>query len=84
MNYYNSKNYFAFVAEFFLKKKFDFLVMPVNLFEFHSVIRGYHYFQKYWEPEANQELDSANEIDNLYEYFAIKTCKRERNDRRVN
>ena len=31
--------------------------MAVKLFEFDSTVRGYHYFQKYWEPAANEELE---------------------------
>ena len=50
--------------------------MAVKFFEFNSVVRGYHYFQKCWEPEANQELDRAHEADNPYDYFAIKACTR--------
>lgn len=57
--------------------------MAVILFEFHSAVRGYHYFHKYLEPKSNQELDCAHEVDNPYDYFLIKTCKRGRNDRTV-
>ena len=57
--------------------------MAVKLFEFNSAVRGYHYFQKYWEPEANQELDCAHVADNPYDYFAIKTCTRGSNGRTV-
>ena len=57
--------------------------MAVKFFEFNSAVRGYHYFQKYWEPEANQELDCAHEADNPYDYFAIKTCTRGSNGRTV-
>ena len=50
--------------------------MAVKLFGLSSAVRIYHYFQKYWEPEANQELDCAHKVDNPYDYFAIKTCSR--------
>ena len=68
---------------FFLEEKNDLLVMAVKPFEFCSVVHGYHYFQKYWEPKANQGLDCAHEVDNLYNHFAIKTCTRRRNGHTV-
>ena len=57
--------------------------MAVKLFGFSSAVRSYHYFQKYWEPEANQELDCAQEADNPYDYFVIKTCTRGSNGRTI-
>ena len=50
--------------------------MSVKLFEFHSAVRGYHCFQKYWVPEAKQDLDRTHGVDYPYNYFAIKTCAR--------
>ena len=82
MNYYNCKNYFAFVFSarcFSLKKKIDLLIMTVKIFEFYSAVRDYDDFKKYWEPVANQQFDSAHEVDNPYDYFEIKTCTRGRN-----
>ena len=86
MNYYNCKNYFAFVFSvrcFSLKKKTDLLIITVKIFEFYSTVCDYHDFQKYWEPLANQQFDSAHEVDNPYDYFEIKTCTRGRNGRTV-
>ena len=47
--------------------------MVFELFEFNSVVRGYHYYQKYWQPEENERLFCAHEADNPYDCFAIRT-----------
>lgn len=47
-----------------LQEKSDLLVMVVKSFEFHLGVPDYYLFQKYWEPETNQELGCDG-------YFAI-------------
>ena len=44
--------------------------MVSELFEFNSAVRGYHYYQKYWQPEENKRLFCAHEADNPYDCFA--------------
>ena len=48
--------------------------MVSELFKFNSAVRGYHYYQKYWQPEENERLFCAHEADNPYDCFAIRTC----------
>ena len=50
--------------------------VAVKLFEFQSAVRGYHYYMKYWSPSKSQVLDCMHKADNLYNFFAIKTCEK--------
>ena len=50
--------------------------MAVKLFEFKSAVRGYHYYMKFWSPVESQVLDCMHEIDNPYDFFAIKTMEK--------
>ena len=50
--------------------------MAVKLYEFKSAVRGYHYYMKFWSPVENQVLDCVHEIDNPYDFFAIKTMEK--------
>ena len=47
--------------------------MVSELFEFNSAVRGYHYYQKYWQPEGNERLFCAHEADNPSDCFVIRT-----------
>ena len=47
--------------------------MVSELFEFSSAVRGYHYYQKYWQPEENERPFCAHEADNPYDCFTIRT-----------
>ena len=47
--------------------------MVSKLYEFDSAVRGYHYYQRYWQPEENEQLCCAHEVDNAFDCFAIKT-----------
>ena len=49
--------------------------MVVQPIEFEVAVGGYHYYKKYWVPVENQELDCLHEVDNPYDYFAIKSCE---------
>jgi len=44
----------------------------VNLFEYSSAVRGYHYYRRYWQPQPAQRLDCSHEKNNSYDFFAIK------------
>ena len=43
-------------------------------FEFESVVRGYHHYQKYWSPKEHETLNCYHEPGNPFDIFAIKTC----------
>ena len=38
------------------------------------MVRGFHYYRKYWQPQLDDELYCQHELDNLFDFFAIKTC----------
>ena len=40
------------------------------MFEFPSMVRGFHYYRKYWQPQLDDELYCQHEHD----FFAIKVC----------
>ena len=44
----------------------------LKLFKCSSAVRGYHYYQKYWQPTESQSLDCVREKENPFNYFAIK------------
>ena len=46
-----------------------------KLFEFTAAVRGYHYFQRFWEPQPNQKLSCVYEENNLFDFFATKICE---------
>ena len=45
--------------------------------EFSTAVRGFHYYKTYWIPTENECLDCSHEKENPYDYFAIKTCKKD-------
>ena len=45
-----------------------------KLFEYSSAVCGYHYYRKYWQPQAHQKLECVHEKDKPYDFFAIKTA----------
>ena len=47
----------------------------VKIFEFTAVVRGYHYYRKYWNPEPEQVLNCYHERNNAFDRFAIKVCE---------
>ena len=42
--------------------------------EFSTAVRGFHYYQSYWQPTKNERLDYSHEKENPCNYFPIKTC----------
>ena len=44
------------------------------MFEFPSMVRGFHYYRKYWQPQLDDELYCQHEQDKLFDFFAIKVC----------
>ena len=48
--------------------------MAEKYFEFPSVVRGFHYCRKYWQPQQDDKLYCQHEPDNPCNFFAIKIC----------
>ena len=48
-----------------------------NRFEYSSAVRGFHYYRKFWNPKESQTLDCVHQIDNLFDFFAIKVMDQE-------
>ena len=45
--------------------------------EFFSAVRGYHFYRNPWNPEESEVLQCSHELENAFDFFAIKTCKPE-------
>ena len=45
---------------------------------FDSVIREFCYYKKYWSPKNEENLVSSHERNNVFDIFAIKTCKKDK------
>ena len=43
--------------------------------EFSAAVRGYHYYDSIWFPEKEEQLDCSHDFGNVFDVFAIKTCK---------
>ena len=43
--------------------------------EFSAAVRGYHYYGSIWFPEKEEKLDCSHDFGNVFDVFAIKTCK---------
>ena len=43
--------------------------------EFSAAVRGYHYYGSIWFPEKEEQLDCSHHFGNVFDVFAIKTCK---------
>ena len=48
--------------------------MTEKNFEFPSAVRGFHYDRKYWQLQLDDELYCQHELDNPFDFFAIKIC----------
>ena len=44
-------------------------------FEFTAAIRGYHVYQKFWQPELNETLVCIHERGNEFDAFSVKTVR---------
>ena len=52
------------------------LVMAnLKIFELTAVVRGYHHYQKHWNPESEQILNCFRKKNNAFGRFATKTCE---------
>ena len=43
-----------------------------NVYYFTKVVRGFHYYRKFWIPIENEKLNCLHEDNNPYDWFAIK------------
>ena len=50
-----------------------------KMFEFNAAVRGYHYYQRFWQPVADETLQCGHEDNNPYDFFAIKVCSARKN-----
>ena len=48
--------------------------MAEQIFEFPSAIRGFPYYRKYWQPQLDDKLYCQHELNNPFDFFAIKIC----------
>ena len=44
-----------------------------NVSEFTRALKGFHYFQKTWQPKEAEEMNCFNELDNAFDAYAVKT-----------
>ena len=58
-----------------MRKKATLFDMACSLFEYHSAVRGHHYYKKYWQPIDGQTLDFMREKDNPFYFFAKKVME---------
>ena len=40
-----------------------------------AAVRGYHYYCSIWFPEKEEQLNFSHDFGNVFDVFAIKTCK---------
>ena len=43
-----------------------------KIFEFSSAVRGFYYYRKYWQPQLDDELYCQHELENPFDFFALK------------
>lgn len=43
--------------------------------EFTAAVRGYHFYRNIWRPYMTEKLECYHEFGNVFDMFAIKTCK---------
>ena len=61
-----------------------FLEKMENVHSFTAVVRGFHYYRKFWKPTERESLTCIYEENNPYDRFAIKTvAKSERTVRHL-
>ena len=56
--------------------------MAFETVRFIAAFRGFHVYRKVWQPLENESLDCLHEPDNIYDMFAIKTCRNDCNGKR--
>ena len=55
-------------------------MMCVKHFQFGAAVRGIRYYRKSWLPEPEQTLNWFHEEGNTFDRFAIKVCKKDKNE----
>ena len=51
------------------------MTITLKVTQFSAAVRGYHYYGSIWFPEKEEELDFSHDFGNVFDVFAIKTCK---------
>ena len=54
--------------------------MACKTFQFTSAVRGFHFYRQFWNPEPEQNLNCFHELNNPFDYFAIKICPVSKDD----
>ena len=67
-----------FDIEFLLSKSR--MMTCVKYFQFNAAVRGFHYYRKSWLTESKQTLNCFHEEGNTFDRFAIKVCKKDKNE----
>ena len=44
-------------------------------FEFTAAVRGFHVYRDIWNPDLNESLGCCHEEGNVFDIFAIKSCR---------
>ena len=44
-----------------------------NVLKFSAAVRGFHLYQNVWSPKQRELLNCGHEVNNAFDYFAIKT-----------
>ena len=58
-----------------MRKKATLFDMVCKFFEFHSAVRGYHHYKKYWQPIEHQTLDCMHKNNNSFQFFHKKSYR---------
>ena len=48
--------------------------MTFKTFQFTAAVRGFHYYKRFWNPEPEETLNCSHELNNPFDFFAIKVC----------
>ena len=51
------------------------MTSTLKVTKFSAAVRGYHYYGSIWFPEKEEQLDCSHNFGNVFDVFAIKTCK---------
>ena len=51
------------------------MTITLKVTEFSTAVRDYHYSSSIWFPGKEEQLDFSHDFGNVFDVFAIKTCK---------
>ena len=58
--------------------------MAYESVEYLAAVRGFHVYNRFRQPKKNEVLICSNEVGNIHNIFAIKTCKEDENGKEQN